>query len=104
MRITVSRPPEDKPGPDITDPLLTSVPPAIARGTREIDYHSTNRNIESGNCILLPYIATGSLVNVTESVKIYRGKLKSYAVIIDISEDGKDFTATSAINIERETT
>lgn len=102
MRITVSRPPADKQGVDIVDSLLTSDSPAISRGTREIDYHSTNRSVERGNCVLLPYMPIGSLINVTELDGVYRGKLKSYALTIDISEDNNDFTVTTSISIERE--
>jgi len=102
MRITVSRLPGDKQGPDIVDSLLTSDPPAVARGAREIDYHSTNRSTERGNCVLLPYMPIGSLMNVTEVDGQYRGKLASYALVIDISEDGRDFTASTSISVERE--
>ena len=100
MKIIVQRPPADKNGPDIVDPLLLTEPVAIARGTREIDYHSTNRSIENGNCILLPYMPSGSLINVTEATRIYRGKLKKYSITIDIS--GRVYTATSAVEIESE--
>ena len=102
MKIIVSRAPADRQGPDIVDPLLVTDPVGIARGTREIDYHSSNRSTERGNCILMPYMPTGSLVNVTEAGGSYKGLLKSYSVIIDISEDGRDFSATTAISIERE--
>ncbi len=102
MKIIVSRPPANRQGTDIVDPLLTTETAGVARGTREIDYHSSNRVIERGNCPLLPYMATGTLVNVTNASGSYRGKLKSYAIAIDISEDGREFTATSAISIERE--
>jgi hypothetical protein len=102
MQIIVQRAPGDKQGPDIVDPLLVSEPVAVARGSREIDHSSTSRSIEQGNCPLMPYLAPGSLVNVTEAGSIYRGKLTAYAVTIDISEDGRDFSATCAITIERE--
>jgi hypothetical protein len=102
MKILVTRSPADRQGPDIVDPLLTTEPAGIARGTREIDYHSTNRVSVRGNCPLLPYMASGALVNVTDAVGSYRGKLKGYAVTIDISPDGREFTATTALTIERE--
>lgn len=102
MKIIVSRSPGDKQGPDIVDPLLVTDPVGIARGAREIDYNSTNRSLERGNCILMPYMPTGALINVTEAGGSYRGKLKSYATTIEISEDGREFSATTAISIERE--
>jgi hypothetical protein len=104
MKIIVTRPPADRQGPDIVDPLLTTDAAGIARGTREVDYHSSNRLVVRGNCPLLPYMATGALVNVTDASGSYRGKLKSYAVAIDISEDGREFAATTALSIEREMT
>jgi len=100
MKIIVERIPADKWGPNVVDPLLVTEPVALARGTREVDYHSTNRSLENGNCILLPYMASGSLINVTEANGSYRGKLKKYSVTIDVS--GRTFTATSAVEIERE--
>ncbi|MGV0961806.1 MAG: hypothetical protein ACOYB1_18430 [Limnohabitans sp.] len=104
MKILVTRPPADKQGPDVVDALLVTDPAGIARGRREIDYHSTNRSQERGNCPLLPYMPTGSLINVTEAGGSYRGKLQSYSITIDISDDGREFTASTAIAIEREVT
>lgn len=101
MKMTVTRDPGDKQGPDINDPLLSDEIIGLARGTREIDYNCSNRYIEQGNCPMLPYMATGSLVNITETSGSYRGKLKSFSFIIDIDENGKTFTANSAITIER---
>lgn len=100
MKIIVERVPANKWGPDVVDPLLTTEVVGIARGTREIDYHSTNRSMENGNCILLPYMASGSLINVTEATRVYKGKLKKYSVTIDVS--GRVYTATSAVEIEKE--
>jgi hypothetical protein len=102
MKIIVSRQPADCPGPDIVDALLTSEPAAIARGRREIDHSAAMRSVENGNCLLLPYIETGKLINVTEARRSYRGKLTMWATTIDISEDGREFTATTSVSIERE--
>ncbi len=102
MKIIVSRDPADKQGPDIIDSLLTDEVVGRARGTREIDFNYSNRYLEQGNCPLLPYMPTGSLVNVTESSGSYRGKLSSYSIIIDIDVEGATYTASSAIAIERE--
>lgn len=104
MRITVFRLPGDKQGPDIVEPLLTTDPAGIARGAREIDHHSTNRSIERGNCVLMPYMPTGSLIHVTEATGSYRGKLTGFSIVIDIDESGREFTATTAVNIEKEMT
>ena len=102
MKIIVTRGAGDRPGPNIVDPLLTSEPAAIARGRREIDHSTAMRSIEQGNCPLLPYIATGSLVHVTEARRSYRGKLTMWATTIDISEDGREFTAMTSVSIEME--
>jgi len=101
MKIVVTRSPSDKQGPDVVDAILTTEVAGIARGQREIDFHSSNRTIERGNCPLLDYLATGSLVNVTKSTRTYRGKLKTWATKIDI--DQEKYTAITSISIERET-
>jgi hypothetical protein len=102
MKVIVQRAPGDRPGPDIIDALLVSEPAAIARGRREIDHSVAMRSIENGNCPLLPAMETGSLISVTGARGSYRGKLTMWATTIDISEDGRDFTATTAVSIERE--
>lgn len=102
MKINVERPPADKWGPAVVDSLLVTEPVGVARGTREVDYHSTNRSMENGNCPLLPYMPSGSLINVTEANRTYRGKLKKYSVTIDIS--GRVYTAISSVEIEKEMT
>ena len=102
MRIQVARPQGNNQGPDIVESLLTTEQAGIARGTREIDYHCSNRSVERGNCTLLPYMPVGKLMNVTEESGQYRGKLKLYAITIDISENGRQFSATTSIAIERE--
>jgi hypothetical protein len=102
VNIIVSRPPGDKQGPDIVDPLLTSDPAGVARATSAIDHHSTNRSLERGNCVLMPYMPTGALINVTEDTGRYRGKLTAFSIIIDLDESGRDFTATAAVSIEKE--
>jgi hypothetical protein len=102
MKILVTRQPANKQGIDVVDPLLVTEPAGVARGTREIDYHGSNRSQERGNCPQLPYMPTGSLINVTEAGGSYRGKLQSYALTVDIGEDGRDFSVTTAISIEME--
>jgi hypothetical protein len=100
MKIDVMRAPGDKRGPEIVDALLVTEEACRARGTQEIDANATNRVIERGNCPLHSYMETGSLVNVTNDLGSYRGKLKSYAFTIDIN--GAEFSCTSAVTIERE--
>lgn len=102
MKIEVTRAPADRQGQDIVDALLTTEQAGIERGRQEIDRHSTNRMIERGTCPQLPHMATGILVNVTTARGSYRGQLTSWALTIDISEDGREFSATTAISIERE--
>lgn len=102
MRIIAQRAPADYQGPDIVDDLLTSELAGIARGRREINYHCSHRTKIAGNCLLLPYIATGSLVQVTRASGRYRATLASHAITVDISEDGREFTVTSAVVLEKE--
>ena len=102
MKIEVTRPPADRQGPDIVDILLTTEPAALERGRQDIDRTSTNRLSERGTCPQLPAMATGSLLNVTTNRGAWRGKMTFYALTIDIGEDGREFTATTSVAIERE--
>jgi len=101
MKILVTRQPANKQGTDVVDPLLVTEPAGVARGTREIDYHGSNRSQERGNCPQLPYMPTGATISVTEQDGAYRGKLTGYALTVDIGENGRDFSVTTAISIER---
>ncbi len=100
MKILVSRSPGDKQGPDVVDPLLVTDPVRVARGTREIDF-SASKTIERGNCPLHGYMVTGKLCQITIGGEVFRGKVTAYSVTIDISEDGKDFSPSSSVTIER---
>lgn len=102
MRIEVVRHPGDRRGPDIVDALLTTEQAGIERGRQEIDRNCSNRMIENGNCPQLDYMATGSLVSVTNARGSYRGKLKSWALTIDIDQEGREFSVATSITIERE--
>ena len=100
MKIKVQRIPADKQGPDIIDPLLTSEVVGVARGTREIDY-SASKMVERGNCPLLPFIPTGKFVAISMPGQTLKGKVTQYSFTIDISTDGKTFSPSSSVTIER---
>lgn len=81
----------DKRGPDIVDPLLTSVPLAINRGTTEI------QDKEPGTTVQLTTkyrtgVLKGSIVEVLDSLhnKVWRGKIVAIAhnsVLADLRTD-----------------
>ena len=100
IQITVQRPPGDKPGPDITDQLLTSEPAARERGRIEIDKNSSTRVLVTVSGPYRSWLAPGSLV-------AYHGRRESYSALVrrcalTISRDGDSFSATRSIELERE--
>ena len=101
ITVIVKRGAGDRPGPDISDPLITSEQVAIARGTAEIDKNSTDRAMVSitGPCI--GWIQPCVLVDAIESEGVYRGVVNRSAITFDISNDGK-FSAGMDLEIERE--
>jgi hypothetical protein len=101
MQITVTRGAGDKPGPDIIDPLLTSEPVAVARGRREIDYHSSSRIKEQAQCPKHGFMSTGSLVLITEAEKQWPGLIRYFSLTLTIDDSGERFTADTGLHIER---
>lgn len=101
IEVTVERAPADKAGPEISDPLITSIEAAIARGTAEIDRQCTNRVVVAGTMPLAVDIAPGQIAQVGDAEHgTYRGMVKRVA--INLSKQGKDLTATASLQIERE--
>lgn len=92
-----------KPGPDIVDPLLTSIQAIKLRGKNEIDYNSSHRVIHSGTCKTHAWQNPGELVSIqdAESGEL-KGKLTDFA--INISRSGKEVSNTTFVRIERENT
>lgn len=100
MQITVQRAPADRQGPDVVDALLTSDLVGRARGAREVDYSSTDRIIEACQCPAHDYMRTGSMVQVTEAARRWRGVVRYWSLTISL--DGDNYTADTRLSVERE--
>lgn len=102
VSIIVERSPADRQGPDVVDPLISSVAQAIQRGRKEIDENSTNRFQVSGANPLYEFMEPCSLVQVTDMQKgNYRGVVLNYSISISRDNSG-NHSAMSSVVIERE--
>jgi len=100
IAVTVQRAPGDKPGPDITDPLLTADPAAVERGRNEIDAVCTNRATGTCSGPHRLFVQPGALVEYQGLRETWRGMVRRCA--ITITRDGDSFSATRSLEIERE--
>ena len=102
MQITVARQPADKQGPDIVDELLTDDRVAVARGSREVDYNCSSRTDEACQCPKHDYMATGSLVRVSEAAEQWPGMIRYWSLTLTLDYLGERFTADTRLTVERE--
>lgn len=87
--VIVERPPGDKQGPDISDSLLVTEPPARERGRNEIDANFSNREYISSNGPLSTFMRPGSIIEVADSEQqTWRGMIRSCAIKITASAGG----------------
>jgi len=101
IHVIVERDPGDKQGPDISDPLIVSVPGALERGRGEIDANCSPREIVSSNGPFKEYIPPGSMVEVADKEQlVWRGMVKSCAIVIN--RNGAKYTADTNLTVERE--
>ena len=101
LQTIIQRLPGDRPGDDISDPLLTTVEAQMERGRNEIDFHFSNRVKVSGNGPADEYVDPGGLANITDSEKgQYRAMVESCSLVFDIGK--KSIQASSSITFERE--
>jgi len=100
ISVIVQRPPADRQGPDISDPLITSEPVAVERGRNEIDYHSSNRETITGSGPLRSFIRPGLLVQVADMESAaYRAKVTACALVLTRSDTS--FVADINLTLER---
>ena len=100
ISVTVQRAPSDRPGPDITDPLLTAAHAAIERGRNEIDAQCSSRALVQTTGPHRLFVAPGTLVSWTGRRTSWRGLVRRCG--ITISRDGDQFTADRSLELERE--
>ena len=74
--IIVQRPPGNRQGPDIIDPLLSTIPAAVARGRAEINANSGLQEVEM-EVRFRSGLRLGQLVEVQDSLlnRTWRGKI-----------------------------
>jgi hypothetical protein len=101
IKALVKRGPADRPGPDITNPLITSVQAAVARGRAEIDRNCSHRVLVSSTGPFTGWIKPGALVEVADSEQVaWRGMVRSTALTMAM-EDG-EYKVDINLTIERE--
>ena len=98
IEILVTRGAGDRQGPDISDPLITSVPVALAKGAAEINRSCSDRKTLSLETVLLPFFLPGCLARITTYKGRRTGKLRSMEK--EYSLTGQEFTATCRMDIE----
>lgn len=95
----MQRAPADRPGPDITDPLLTSETAALERGRTEIDANCSDRATVSVSGPHRRWVQAGALVEFHGRRSTWKGIVNRCA--LTITRDGDNFTATRSLEIER---
>lgn len=98
VNVVVSRPPADKPGPDIVDSLITDSNVARERGRAYINHHCSSRKVVSGNGPKNSLMFPTKLTEVIKTAKRYRGILTMYSR--SYNRSGNNFTIDSAVTIE----
>ena len=78
MNITIKRHNADHPAPDIIEPLLTDIRPALERGRAELDKGEPLQTVRI-SALYVPGLATGDLVEIRDLYQggPYRGKITS---------------------------
>ena len=100
MEIRVSRAPGDRIGDDIVDPLLTNNAVALERGRHELNEQvSTIEHEFTGP--LTDFINTGSIVEVSDGKRTFRGKVTYFNQTLSISPDGRVYSPKSTIRVVR---
>jgi len=98
IEILVSRAPGDCRGPNISDPLITTVPVAMARGAAEINRRCSNRKGLGISTVLMPLQLPGCLVGVTTYNGRRVGKLRSFEK--QYQSSGSEFVADCRLTVE----
>lgn len=100
ISVTIQRAPADKPGPDITDALLTSDVAALERGRNEIDANCSDREAVSISGPYRRWVSPGTLVAYHGRRGSWRGKVRRYG--LTFARDGEQFSADFSMELERE--
>lgn len=98
--VKVARPPGDKPGQPIADPLIVNEQVAVARGIAEIDHACSDRIINTVACGHVVWIAPGSygLLELDEGAR--PGMLTGYEITVQL--EGESYTIDTVLTLESE--
>lgn len=100
MEIRVSRFPHDRIADDIVDPLLTDQGIGLSRGTYELNEQITTATHEFSGP-LSDYKDTGTINEVSDGKRVFRGKLTYFNQRLTIDADGKVYDPQTTIRIIR---
>jgi hypothetical protein len=81
-------------GPDISDPLLSTVDAATERGRIEIDSSYTNRKKVTFTIPFRDYLPMGTIIGVEENGQVLNGMLTSLQISLQRSSVDSFSTAT----------
>jgi len=98
VNIESSRPPADKPGPDVVSPLFSDDAVAKERGRAEINHNCSSRKMVQGNGPKNTLMAPTFLVEIIKKRVRYRGILTMYSR--SYNRQGSTFTIDSAVSVE----
>jgi len=101
ISVVVQRQPADKPGPDISDPLITSTTVAIERGRNEIDASCSPRQIVTVDIEPIAGLRVNRLVEIQDIEQVaWRGLVTN----IDLREirSGDQVNHSMQLTIEKE--
>ena len=97
----VQRQPADKPGPDISDPLITAIPVATERGRNEIDANCSARQTVTLDIEPRAGLRINRIVEVQDLEQVaWRGLLTG--IQMSASRDNDTVTRTLQVTLERE--
>lgn len=102
ISVIAQRQPADKPGPDISDPLITSTVVATERGRNEIDANGSARQTVTLDIEPRSGLRINHIVEVQDLEQVaWRGLLTGINLVA--SRDNDSVTRTIQVIIERET-
>ena len=101
ISVIVQRQPADKPGPDISDPLITSGTVAAERGRNEIDTNCSARQSVTLDIEPISGLRINRIVEVQDLEQVaWRGLITG--IKMSAARDNDTVTRTMQVTIERE--
>lgn len=72
----------DKPGPDISESVLTTLASRIERGTQEINANDTDRVLETLSILSTTFVAPTKIASIQSRGRIRNGDVSSFSLQI----------------------